>query len=176
MVKEKYYYSTGRRKTAVARVKLYTEAGTVVVNGRPLEEISEGTFISKVVTEPFDVTKTAGQFRVMAKVSGGGFSSQSEAIRHGIARALTLFDPELRKPLKKAGLLTRSFFGKYFCFGFAAAIFIYVAVNMSMVLGLLPIVGSPLPIMSYGGSSMMATMIGLSIVMSSRIYHKEIIT
>ena len=107
MVKEKYYYSTGRRKTAVARVKLYTEAGTVVVNGRPLEEISEGTFISKVVTEPFDVTKTAGQFRVMAKVSGGGFSSQSEAIRHGIDRALTLFDPELRKPLKKAGLLTR---------------------------------------------------------------------
>ena len=88
-------------------MKLYTEAGTVVVNGRPLEEISEGTFISKVVTEPFDVTKTAGQFRVMAKVSGGGFSSQSEAIRHGIARALTLFDPELRKPLKKAGLLTR---------------------------------------------------------------------
>ena len=60
-----------------------------------------------MVTEPFDVTKTAGQFRGMAKVSGGGFSSQSEAIRHGIARALTLFDPELRKPLKKAGLLTR---------------------------------------------------------------------
>ena len=76
----------------------------------------------------------------------------------------------------KAGILTRSFFGKYFCFGFAVAIFIYVAVNMSMVLGLVPIVGSPLPIMSYGGSSMMATMIGLSIVMSSRIYHKEIIT
>ena len=75
----------------------------------------------------------------------------------------------------KAGILTRSFFGKYFCFGFAVAIFIYVAVNMSMVLGLVPIVGSPLPIMSYGGSSMMATMIGLSIVMSSRIYHKEII-
>ena len=62
-----------------------------------------------------------------------------------------------------------------FVLDLASAIFIYVAVNMSMVLGLLPIVGSPLPIMSYGGSSMLATMIGLSIVMSTKIYHKQII-
>ena len=73
----------------------------------------------------------------------------------------------------KIGALSRSFFGKFFCYGFGSAIFIYITVNMAMVLGLLPIVGSPLPIMSYGGSSMLATMIGLGIVMSSKIYSKQ---
>ncbi len=73
------------------------------------------------------------------------------------------------------GSKSRSFFGKLFCYGFGSAIFVYVTVNMSMVLGLLPIVGSPLPIMSYGGSSMLATMIGLSIVMSTKIHSKQII-
>ena len=73
----------------------------------------------------------------------------------------------------KIGSNSRSFFAKLFCYGFAIAIFIYISVNMSMVLGLLPIVGSPLPIMSYGGSSMLATMIGFSVVMSSRIYQKQ---
>ena len=75
----------------------------------------------------------------------------------------------------KIGSLSRSFFGKFFCYGFGSAIFIYIVVNMSMVLGLLPIVGSPLPIMSYGGSSMLATMIGLSIVMSTKIYERQLI-
>ena len=75
----------------------------------------------------------------------------------------------------KIGSISRSFFGKLFCYGFGSSIFVYVVVNMSMVLGLLPIVGSPLPIMSYGGSSMLATMIGLSIVMSAKIYNKQII-
>ena len=75
----------------------------------------------------------------------------------------------------KIGSLSRSFFGKFFCYGFGSAIFIYIIVNMSMVLGLLPIVGSPLPIMSYGGSSMLATMIGLSIVMSIKIYERQLI-
>ena len=73
------------------------------------------------------------------------------------------------------GYISRNFFGKLYCYGFGSAIFIYVVVNMSMVLGLLPIVGSPLPIMSYGGSSMLATMIGISIVMSSKIYHQQLI-
>ena len=76
----------------------------------------------------------------------------------------------------KIGSNARSFFAKLFCYGFAAAIFIYVSVNMSMVLGLLPIVGSPLPIMSYGGSSMLATMIGFSVVMSAKIYQRQSIT
>jgi rod shape determining protein RodA len=75
----------------------------------------------------------------------------------------------------KIGSISRSFFGKLFCYGFGSSIFLYVVVNMSMVLGLLPIVGSPLPIMSYGGSSMLATMIGLSIVMSAKIHNKQII-
>ncbi|MDA7573563.1 rod shape-determining protein RodA, partial [Candidatus Pelagibacter sp.] len=75
----------------------------------------------------------------------------------------------------KIGSISRSFFAKLFCFGYGSAIFFYVTVNMSMVLGLLPIVGSPLPIMSYGGSSMLATMIGFAIVMSAKINHKKLI-
>ena len=76
----------------------------------------------------------------------------------------------------RIGSLSRSFFGKFFCYGFGSAIFIYITVNMAMVLGLLPIVGSPLPIMSYGGSSMLATMIGLGIVMSTKIYNRQLIS
>ena len=76
----------------------------------------------------------------------------------------------------RIGSFTRSYFAKLYCYSFGSAIFIYIAVNMSMVLGLLPIVGSPLPIMSYGGSSMLATMIGFSIVMSSNIYSKQLIS
>ena len=75
----------------------------------------------------------------------------------------------------RIGAISRSDFAKFFCFGFAFAIFIYIVVNLSMVLGLLPIVGSPLPIMSYGGSSMLATMIGFGIVLSAKINHKQII-
>ena len=73
----------------------------------------------------------------------------------------------------KTGASSRSFFGKFFCYGFGSAIFIYITVNMAMVLGLLPIVGSPLPILSYGGSSMLATMTGLGIVMSTKIYSRQ---
>ena len=76
----------------------------------------------------------------------------------------------------RIGAISRSFFGKFFCYGFGSAIFIYITVNMAMVLGLLPIVGSPLPIMSYGGSSMLATMIGLGIVMSTKIYSRQLIS
>ena len=70
------------------------------------------------------------------------------------------------------GNQSRTSFGRLFCFGFAAAFFVYVTVNMSMVLGLLPIVGAPLPIMSYGGSSMLSVMIGLGVVMSCKIYNQ----
>jgi len=76
----------------------------------------------------------------------------------------------------RIGSLSRSFFGKFFCYGFGSAIFVYITVNMSMVLGLLPIVGSPLPIMSYGGSSMLATMLGLGVVMSAKIYSRQLIS
>ncbi len=76
----------------------------------------------------------------------------------------------------RIGSISRSFFGKFYCYGFGSAIFVYITVNMSMVLGLLPIVGSPLPIMSYGGSSMLATMLGLGIVMSVKIYSRQLIS
>ena len=76
----------------------------------------------------------------------------------------------------RIGSLTRSIFGKLYCFGFATAFFIYVAVNMCMVLGLLPIVGAPLPILSYGGSSMLAIMFGLGIVMSCNVYRNNAVS
>jgi rod shape determining protein RodA len=75
----------------------------------------------------------------------------------------------------RIGVISRSYFAKLFCYGYGSAIFFYVSVNMSMVLGLLPIVGSPLPIMSYGGSSMLATMIGFAIVMSAKINYKQLV-
>ena len=71
------------------------------------------------------------------------------------------------------GAKSRSYFAKMFCYSFAVAIFVYITINMSMVLGLLPIVGSPLPIMSYGGSSMLATMIGFGIVMSAKVHSQQ---
>ena len=75
----------------------------------------------------------------------------------------------------RIGAISKSYFAKLYCYGYGSAIFFYVSVNMSMVLGLLPIVGSPLPIMSYGGSSMLATMIGFAIVMSASIHQKQTI-
>ena len=73
----------------------------------------------------------------------------------------------------KIGSISRSYFARLFCYSFGASIFVYIVINMSMVLGMLPIVGSPLPIMSYGGSSMLATMIGLGIVMSAKIHNQQ---
>ena len=73
----------------------------------------------------------------------------------------------------KIGIISRSYFAKLFCYSFGASLFVYIVINMSMVLGLLPIVGSPLPIMSYGGSSMLATMIGFGIVMSAKIHSTQ---
>lgn len=102
-----YYYATGRRKTAVARVRLYMDVGPVVVNGKPMEEVFPWEAWQRVVNEPFRVTDSRGQFRVVAKVDGGGVVSQAGALRHGISRAMVVADPNLRQPLKRAGLLTR---------------------------------------------------------------------
>ncbi len=97
------------------------------------------------------------------------------AEEHGFLGSLTLLliYITLIYRVLKIGAISRSYFAKLFCYGYGSAIFFYVTVNMSMVLGLLPIVGSPLPIMSYGGSSMLATMIGFAIVMSAKINHKQ---
>ena len=107
MSEEHYYYGTGRRKTSVARVRLYSGRGPIVVNGKPMDEVFGWESWRSLVTEPFQVTETQGQFRVVAKVTGGGVVSQAGALRHGISRALIVSDPELRPRLKKAGLLTR---------------------------------------------------------------------
>ena len=107
MVQDHYYYGTGRRKTSVARVRLYMENGPILVNGKPMEEVFGWQSWQDVITEPFRVTETVGQFRVVAKVSGGGVVSQAGALKHGISRALQVADPALRPRLKRAGLLTR---------------------------------------------------------------------
>ena len=107
MEQQQYYYGTGRRKTSVARVRVYMERGPIVVNGKPIEETYGWDSWQQLITEPFRVTDSVGQFRVVAKVSGGGLVGQAGALRHGISRALVEADPALRQPLKKAGLLTR---------------------------------------------------------------------
>ncbi len=107
MPEQNYYYGTGRRKTSVARVRVYMENGPVIINGKPMEDVFNWNAWQDAIMEPLKITETAGQFRVVAKVSGGGVVSQAGALKHGISRALIVADPSLRAPLKKAGLLTR---------------------------------------------------------------------
>jgi len=104
---QKYYYGTGKRKTSVARVRLYSDSGPIVVNGKPIEEAFPWASWRESIGLPFEVTNSKNQFRVVAKTSGGGIVSQADALKHGISRALVEADPNLRIPLKKAGLLTR---------------------------------------------------------------------
>ena len=107
MPEEIYYYGTGRRKTSVARVRVYMERGPIIVNGKPMEDLFGWNSWQDIIQEPFRVTDTVGRFSVVAKVSGGGVVSQAGALKHGISRALIVADPSLRPSLKKAGLLTR---------------------------------------------------------------------
>jgi small subunit ribosomal protein S9 len=102
-----YYYGTGRRKEAVARVRVYRERGPIVVNGKPVEEAFPIRALQQMIDAPFRAAGVSGQYRVVAKVSGGGPTGQAGALRHGIARALLVADIELRPVLKRAGLLTR---------------------------------------------------------------------
>jgi small subunit ribosomal protein S9 len=99
--------STGRRKQAVARVRVRTGAGTLTVNKRPLDEYFPSASHRMIVTEPLRRTTTAEQYDVDATIDGGGIAGQAGALRLGIARALAELDPELRNTLKKAGFLTR---------------------------------------------------------------------
>ena len=103
----KYYHGTGRRKTSVARVRLYPGTGTFVINDKPLEEYFPREADRSEARDPLRVVSMAEQFNVMVKVSGGGISGQSGAVSHGIARALVSANPELRKALRDKGLLTR---------------------------------------------------------------------
>jgi small subunit ribosomal protein S9 len=98
---------TGRRKEAVARVRLVPGSGQVVLNGRTLEEYFPARSHRIMVTTPFRVIGREKEFDVVARLNGGGVSGQAGALRHGIARALVEMDPSLRPALKKEGLLTR---------------------------------------------------------------------
>ncbi|HWP64277.1 MAG TPA: 30S ribosomal protein S9 [Candidatus Binatia bacterium] len=103
-----FFYGTGRRKTAVARVRLLPGEGEIVVNGRSLEEHFGNAVPLNDIFLPFRVTGTEGRFNAMVKVEGGGVSGQAGAIRHGIARALLQIDEATFRPLlRSAGLLTR---------------------------------------------------------------------
>lgn len=102
-----YYYGTGRRKTAVARVRLYPGDGAFVVNGKPAAEYFSRETDVAVALEPLKVTGNEGRFMISVRVEGGGVLGQAGAIRHGIARALLVANPELRAVLRQAGLLTR---------------------------------------------------------------------
>ena len=103
-----FFYGTGRRKTSIARVRLLAGEGSIVVNGRTLEEHFGNAIDLTEVTMPFKVTNTEGRYNAMIKVEGGGHHGQAGAIRHGIARALLQSDPEaVRAPLRSAGFLSR---------------------------------------------------------------------
>lgn len=107
MAKEQYY-GTGRRKSSVARVRLVPGNGKVTINGRDIDEYFGLDTLKVIVRQPLTVTSTVGNFDVIAKVEGGGFTGQAGAIRHGIARALLEVDSDAyRATLKAAGFLTR---------------------------------------------------------------------
>lgn len=101
------YFGTGRRKKSVARVKLFPGTGVVTINGKSIDEYFGLDTLKFIVRQPFAVTNTEGKYDIDCKVSGGGFTGQAGAIRHGLARALNDMDPNLREALKKAGFLTR---------------------------------------------------------------------
>ena len=107
MAKETTYYATGRRKTSAARVFLKPGSGKVTVNGKTLDSYMPTPTARMTVMLPFALTDTKNQYDARVTVVGGGVTGQSEAIRHGVSRALIIVKPELRGTLKKAGLLTR---------------------------------------------------------------------
>jgi small subunit ribosomal protein S9 len=100
-------YATGKRKTAIARIWLKPGTGTIVVNGKPVDDYFERETSRMVLRQPFEVIEAQDQFDVWATCTGGGKSAQAEAMRHGISRALITLDPEKRGVVKRAGFLTR---------------------------------------------------------------------
>jgi small subunit ribosomal protein S9 len=100
-------YATGKRKDAIARVWLKPGKGKITVNGRELEVYFARATLRMIIDQPFKVSERSGQFDVVCTVVGGGLSGQAGAVRHGISKALTYYEPELRPSLKSAGLLTR---------------------------------------------------------------------
>jgi small subunit ribosomal protein S9 len=100
-------YATGRRKESTARVWIKRGSGKMQINGKDMNSYFARPVLQMLLNFVFEVTDRKDQFDVMATVKGGGLSGQAGAVRHGLSRALTLFEPDLRKPLKVAGMLTR---------------------------------------------------------------------
>lgn len=105
--KKNIIWATGRRKTAVARVRLFPGAGSILINQRSLEDYFPRDTSRMVILEPFEITETKGQFDLVVSVEGGGNAAQADAVRHGISRALVASSETLRPALRKAGMLTR---------------------------------------------------------------------
>ena len=102
-----YFYGTGRRKSSVARVRVYKGTGKITINDRDIDDYFGLETLKLIVRQPLALTNTNDKFDIVCRVAGGGVTGQAGAIRHGISRALLQFDGELRPELKKAGLLTR---------------------------------------------------------------------
>lgn len=102
-----YFYGTGRRKHSVARVRLYPGSGKITINDRDIDNYFGLDTLKLIVRQPLELTETTAKFDVITRVNGGGVSGQAGAIRHGISRALLVYNEELRPVLKKAGFLTR---------------------------------------------------------------------
>ena len=103
-----YFYGTGRRKSSVARVRVYQGGtGSITINGRSIDDYFGLETLKLIVRQPLALTETEGKFDIVCTVTGGGVTGQAGAIRHGLSRALLQFDAELRPVLKKAGFLTR---------------------------------------------------------------------
>ena len=102
-----YFYGTGRRKSSVARVRVYNGTGKITINNRDIDDYFGLETLKLIVNQPLELTETVGKFDIVCNVTGGGVTGQAGAIRHGLSRALLQFNEELRPALKKAGLLTR---------------------------------------------------------------------
>ena len=107
MAEKLYYYGTGRRKNAIARVRLTEGSGKITINGKDIDEFFGMETLKVIVKQPLTVTNTTAKYDVIAKVTGGGFTGQAGAVRHGIARALNEVNSEFRPALKQNGFLTR---------------------------------------------------------------------
>jgi small subunit ribosomal protein S9 len=105
--KQPYFYGTGRRKSSVARVRVYAGSGNVTINGRNIDDYFGLETLKLIVRQPLVLTDNAEKFDIVCTVAGGGVTGQAGAIRHGLSRALLQYDAELRPALKKAGFLTR---------------------------------------------------------------------
>jgi len=104
---QNFYYATGKRKSSVARTRLYEGSGKIEINGRPVEEYFPRETLRMIIDQPINMVNLTNKLDIKVNVTGGGLSGQAQAVQHGISRALQVYDPNLRKTLKSAGFLTR---------------------------------------------------------------------